>query len=131
MKTLGKAVRERRKALGLTQQELAMRVKFEDGRSMSETYLCVIEHDLYKPREHKPREHIIAQFARALGTNPDVFFYLAGKVPPDLCELNATREQLEAAFKAFRRVLADARKGILGKPAPDDISRPNGVIRAI
>ena len=126
MRTLGKAVRERRKALGLTQQELATRVKFEDGHAMSEPYLCVIERDLYRPRDH-----IIARFARALGTNPDVFFYLAGKVPPDLCEVDATNEQVEAAFEAFRRVLADGRNGMSREPARDDLSRRSEVRDAI
>ncbi len=100
MKTLGKAVRERRMALGLTQREFAARVRFEDGHSISATYLCLIEQGLYKPRGH-----IIAEFARVLGVNPDVFFYLAGRVPPDVCEIDATNEELEAAFAAFRRVL--------------------------
>jgi transcriptional regulator with XRE-family HTH domain len=102
MKTLGKAIRERRKALGLTQRELATRVRFEDGYSISPTYLCLIEHDLYKPLKH-----IITQLVRALGMNPDVLFYLAGRVPPHACEFDATNKQLEAAFEAFRRVLRD------------------------
>src|SRR5260370_6000919 len=100
MKTLGKAVRERRKALGLTQRELATRVRFEDGHSISATYLCLIEHDVYTPRVH-----IITQFGRVLGMNPDVLFYLAGRVPPDVCELDATNQQLEAPFDASRRLL--------------------------
>ena len=113
MKTLGTAVRQRRKALGLTQRELAARVRFEDGRSISATYLCLIEHDLYKPRQH-----IIPQFARVLGTNPDVLFYRVGRVPPDVCEFDATNEQLEAAFEAFRRVLRNGCRGVPNKPIP-------------
>lgn len=38
----------------------------------SATYLCLIERGVYKPRGH-----IITEFARVLGVNPDVFFYLA------------------------------------------------------
>ena len=40
MKTLGKAVRERRMALGLTQREFASRVRFEDGHSIRQR-ICV------------------------------------------------------------------------------------------
>ena len=126
MKTLGKAVRERRMALGLTQRELATRVRFEDGHSISATYLCLIEHDLYKPRGH-----IITEFARVLGMNPDVFFYLVGKVPPDVCELDATNEQLEAAFEAFRRVLRDGSRAASHKPVRDLIPRGDSVDSAI
>ena len=126
MKTLGTAVRQRRNALGLTQRELAARVRFEDGRSISATYLCLIEHDLYKPRGH-----IITEFARVLGMNPDVFFYLVGKVPPDVCELDATNEQLEAAFEAFRRVLRDGCRRASHKPVRDLIPRGDSVDSAI
>jgi hypothetical protein len=94
MKSLVSAVRERGVTLGLTQREFAARVRFEDGHTISATYLCLIERGLYKPRGQ-----IIAVFPRVLGVNSDVFFYLAGRVPPDVCELDATNEELEAAFK--------------------------------
>lgn len=126
MKTLGKAVREKRMALGLTQRELATRVRFEDGHSISPTYLCLIEQGLYKPRGH-----IIAEFARVLGVNPDVFFYLAGRVPPDVYEIDATNEELEAAFEAFRRVLKDGCKKTAHKPGPDLTPRRESVSSAI
>jgi transcriptional regulator with XRE-family HTH domain len=126
MKTLGKAVRERRLALGLTQPEFATRVRFEDGHSISATYLCLIEHGLYKPRGH-----IIAEFARVLGVNPDVFFYLAGRVPPDVCEVDVTNEELEAAFGAFRRVLKDGCRRASHKPGRDLSPRGESVGSAI
>ena len=126
MKTLGKAVRERRMALGLTQREFAMRVRFEDGHSISATYLCLIEQGLYKPRGH-----IIAEFARVLGVNPDVFFYLAGRVPPDVCEIDATNEELEAAFEAFRRVLRNGSSNAPHKPERNPIPRRDSVGSAI
>lgn len=126
MKTLGKAVREKRMALGLTQREFATRVRFEDGHSISATYLCLIEQGLYKPRGH-----IIAEFARVLGVNPDVFFYMAGRVPPDVCEIDATNEELEAAFEAFRRVLRAGCKRTVHKPGPDLTPRRESVSSAI
>jgi transcriptional regulator with XRE-family HTH domain len=126
MKTLGKAVRERRTALGLTQREFATRVRFEDGHSISATYLCLIEQGLYKPRGH-----IIAEFARVLEVNPDVFFYLAGRVPPDVCEIEATNEELEAAFEAFRRVLRDGPISAPHKPGRNLTPRPERIGSAI
>lgn len=126
MKTLGKAVRERRMALGLTQREFASRVRFEDGHSISATYLCLIEHGIYKPRGH-----IIAEFARVLGVNPDVFFYLAGRVPPDVCEMDATNEDLEAAFEAFRRVLKDGSRSASYQPGREVNPRQESVSSAI
>jgi transcriptional regulator with XRE-family HTH domain len=124
MRTLGKAIHERRKALALTQHELATRVKFEDGHSMSQTYLRLIEQGFYKPRDH-----IITEFAHALGINPDVLFYLAGRVPPDLCEFDVTNEQLEAAFEAFRRVLRVG-AGTESNNAPRHLVR-NGAASAV
>jgi transcriptional regulator with XRE-family HTH domain len=126
MKTLGKAVREKRLALGLTQREFASRIRFEDGHSISATYLCLIEHGVYKPRGH-----IIAEFARVLGVNPDVFFYLAGRVPPDVCEIDATNEELQAAFEAFRRVLRDGCRRASHQPGRHVIQRPESVSSAI
>jgi transcriptional regulator with XRE-family HTH domain len=126
MKSLGKSVHERRLALGLTQREFAARVRFEDGHSISATYLCLIEQGLYKPRGH-----IIAEFARVLGVNSDVFFYLAGRVPPDVCELDATNEELEAAFTAFRRVLRNDRRKSSHESTSSLTARPSGLDSAI
>jgi transcriptional regulator with XRE-family HTH domain len=106
MKTLGKAIRERRRMLHMTLRQLAARVRFEDGHSISEPYLNDIEHDFRNP----PREHIVMQLAAALEINSDVFFYLAGKVPPDLREREVPDEELETAFQVFRQVLANGRK---------------------
>ncbi|HEX4210109.1 MAG TPA: helix-turn-helix domain-containing protein [Candidatus Binataceae bacterium] len=106
MKSLGKAIRERRRILRLTLRQLAARVRFEDGHTISEPYLNDIEHGFRNP----PREHIITQLAAALEINHEVFFYLAGKLPPDLCEREVSNEQLEAAFHAFRLVLTKVRR---------------------
>ena len=123
MKTIGKAIRERRRLLQLTLRQLASRVRFEDGRTISEPYLNDIEHDFRNP----PREHIIVQLANALGINPDVFFYLAGKLPPDLCERDIGNEQLEAAFRAFRRVLTKERRGQVCSSKPAMANRNGNV----
>jgi transcriptional regulator with XRE-family HTH domain len=101
MRTFGKFIRQRRKTLGLTQRQLAARILFEDGHSISEPYLNEIEHDLRKP----PRAHIIQQFATAIEISADVLFFLVGRLPDDLQDLDVTHEEVIAAFRAFRQAL--------------------------
>jgi len=101
MRTFGTFIRQRRKSLGLTQRQLAARVRFEDGHSISEPYLNEIERDLRNP----PRAHIIQQFATAIEVSPDVLFFLVGRLPDDLQELDVTHEEVVGAFRAFRQAL--------------------------
>jgi len=101
MRTFGKLIRQRRKVLGLTQRQLAARVRFEDGHSISGPYLNEIEHDLRRP----PRAHIIQQFAAAIEVSSDVLFFLVGRLPDDLHDADVTHEEVVAAFRAFRQAL--------------------------
>ena len=101
MRTFGKFIRQRRKVLGLTQRQLAARVRFEDGHSISEPYLNEIEHDFRRP----PRAHMIRQFAAAINVSADVLFFLVGRLPDDLRDLEVTHEEVVAAFQAFRQAL--------------------------
>jgi hypothetical protein len=51
MKTFGQVIREARKKAGITQRELAARLKREDGRAVDPPYLNAVEHDhRYVPR---------------------------------------------------------------------------------
>lgn len=127
MKTFGKAIRERRKALGLTQRQLAARVRFEDGHALSEPYLNDIEHDLRRP----PRDHIVAQLAQALEVNPEVLFFFAGRLPQEISDLGASHAEIEAAFVAFRRVLFEGRSCASGVDGESAVGRRNGVARAV
>jgi len=101
MRTFGKFIRQRRKVLGLTQRQLAARVRFEDGHSISEPYLNEIEHDFRRP----PRAHMIRQFAAAINVSADVLFFLVGRLPDDLHDADVSHEEVVAAFRAFRQAL--------------------------
>jgi transcriptional regulator with XRE-family HTH domain len=63
MRIFGGFIRQRRKAIGLSQREFAARILFEDGHAISLPYLNHLEHNLRKP----PRAHMIERFAEALG----------------------------------------------------------------
>jgi transcriptional regulator with XRE-family HTH domain len=87
--------------MGLVQRELAARVRFEDGHPISAPYLNDLEHDLRKP----PRAYLIEQFAQGLGVNPDMLFYLAGRLPDDLRSSDLSDEEVIAAFQMLRQTL--------------------------
>ena len=57
MKTLGTMVAEARRAIGMSQKELASRVKKEDGQAISAQYLNDVERD----RRNPPSEALIVQ----------------------------------------------------------------------
>jgi transcriptional regulator with XRE-family HTH domain len=70
MKTLGQFLIERRKALGLSQKEMAALVKNLDGKTLSATYLNYLEHD-----RGKPPDYLLDQFAAVLKVERDVFYF--------------------------------------------------------
>ena len=101
--TLGKAIIAARKKKKISQKDLAAAVQKEDGSgSISPQYLNDIEHDRRSPTS----DHLIREFARALGEDEDYLFVLAGKIPEDL-RLAATDPASTAeAFRVFRRSLS-------------------------
>jgi transcriptional regulator with XRE-family HTH domain len=100
MKTFGTIVAEARRAIGMSQKELASKVKKEDGQAISPQYLNDVERD----RRNPPNEYLIAQIAAALKVDKDVLCVSAGMAPEDLKKLAATNPQhLEEVFKAFRK----------------------------
>jgi transcriptional regulator with XRE-family HTH domain len=101
MRTFGEFIRQRRKAIGLTQREFAARIHFEDGHAISLPYLNHLEHNLRKP----PRAHMIAQFAEALSVKSEVLFFLVGRLPDDIQLVDASDDQVIEAFRAFREHL--------------------------
>jgi len=105
MATFGEAVSVARKALGLSQRELAARVKKEDGEQISPQYLNDIERD----RRSAPSQHLILQFAQVLKLEPDYLFALAQAWPMDILEKleRSSPERVQEAFSAFRRTLKD------------------------
>ena len=102
--TFGQAISKTRKALGLSQKELAARVmKEEGGGSISPQYLNDIEHDRRSPTS----DHLIRQFATVLEVDEGYLFVLAGKIPDELRRAANDQDKIVAAFTNFRKTLKD------------------------
>ena len=101
MKTFGQVLRDARKKAGLTQRELAARLKREDGRPVDPPYLNAVEHD----HRYPPEDYLIEQMAKIVGISPDVLYFHANRQPPDVKTERADQERLEAAYRAFRSAL--------------------------
>ena len=101
--TFGTAVSEARKALEISQKQLASQIIKEDGEPISPQYLNDIERD----RRNAPSQHLILEFARVLKLNADYLFALAQAWPQDIAEKmrNSSPEEVQKAFVAFRRTL--------------------------
>jgi transcriptional regulator with XRE-family HTH domain len=100
MKTFGQVLREARKKAGLTQREVARRLRREDGRVVDPPYLNAVEHD----HRYPPEDFIVEQLAKIVGISPDVLYFHANRQPPDV-KTEADLAQVEAAYRAFRKVL--------------------------
>lgn len=105
MKTFGQIIGEARKALRLSQKDLAGRVRKEDGEPISPQYLNDIEHD----RRNPPSEFIIEQLAKQLKLLKEPLIGAAGLWPTDLRERlpSADPEAVQRAFTAFRQTLRE------------------------
>ena len=107
LSTFGRIIADARKALGMSQKDLAARTCKEGGDAISPQYLNDIEHD----RRNPPSEFIIGQLATHLGLSKEHLTAAAGLWPSDLREElpQSDPEQVEKAFTAFRRALKDKR----------------------
>jgi transcriptional regulator with XRE-family HTH domain len=105
VKTFGQIVGEARRALGISQKDLAAKIRKEDGEPISPQYLNDIEHD----RRNPPSEFIIEQVARHLKLSKEHLTATAGILPGDLRDKvpGADPQRVEEAFRAFRKVLRD------------------------
>jgi transcriptional regulator with XRE-family HTH domain len=103
MKTFGNVVSEARKVLGLSQKELAAKIRKEDGAAISPQYLNDLEHD----RRNAPSQRLIQEFSRELRLKADYLFGLAQAWPDDIVKevRNSSPEEVQAAFSAFRKTL--------------------------
>lgn len=102
--TFGQAISKARKALGLSQKELAARVmKEEGGGSISPQYLNDIEHDRRSPSSG----HLIRQFSGILNIPEDYLYALAGRLPDDLRPDASAPDKVVAAFANFRKALKE------------------------
>ena len=101
MATFGQALAQARRRAGLSQREVAARIRKEDGEPISPQYL----NDLERDRRNPPAKHLLAQFAELLDLPPDYLDFLAGQLPQDLRDQNYAPDEVQAAFHAFRRSL--------------------------
>ena len=101
--TFGQIIADARKKLGISQKDLADRIKKEDGQSISPQYLNDIERD----RRNPPSEYMISQFARELKLSKNHLIAAAGALPQELKEIvsDSDPEAVERAFQAFRKQL--------------------------
>lgn len=106
MKSFGELIARRREELGLTQTELAARIKGRSGETVSQQRITDIEHD----RFGVPRRPILNQLARALKLDLDVLYLWGRVVPPDIRAEGLREETIKAAWQAFRAVIKQARK---------------------
>jgi transcriptional regulator with XRE-family HTH domain len=101
VKTFGEVIAEGRVKAGLTQRELAARIKTEKGRPISAPYINDLEHNL----RHPPRGYLLEEFAKHLEIDPDLLYFLSGRLPRDVVPEKASEQQVLAAYRAFRREL--------------------------
>jgi transcriptional regulator with XRE-family HTH domain len=101
--SFGEIIAEARKKLGISQKELAARIKKEDGEPISPQYLNDIERD----RRNPPAESILVQFARELRLSKDYLILAAGSIPDELKRnlVGSDPKLIEQAFQAFRKTL--------------------------
>lgn len=99
--SFGRAIASRRKELKMSQKDLAAKIRKEDGTPITPQYLNDIEHDRRSPTS----DHMVKEFARVLGLNADVLYWLAGRVPQDVKRRHISPEKIDQAFTAFRKAL--------------------------
>ena len=97
--SFGRAITSARRHVGMSQKELAGRILKEDGLPITPQYLNDIEHDRRSPSSAL----IVKQLASVFDINPDVLYWLAGRVPDDIQKPGLSSKQIENAFVAFRR----------------------------
>lgn len=102
--TFGQAISKARKALGLSQKELAALVmKEEGGGSISPQYLNDIEHDRRSPSSG----HLIGQFSGILNIPEEYLYALAGRLPDSLRAETSDPDKVVKAFANFRKALRE------------------------
>ncbi|UXI66022.1 helix-turn-helix domain-containing protein [Tahibacter amnicola] len=107
--TFGTAIAAARRAKGLSQKELAERVKLADDtgnvKSISPQYLNDIEHDRRSPSSAQ----LVTQFSRVLDLNADYLAFLADRWPDSLRRQIKSEEDFTTLVTAFRKQAAKAR----------------------
>jgi transcriptional regulator with XRE-family HTH domain len=101
--TFGQTIAAARKRAGLSQKDLAARIKKDDGQPISAQYL----NDLERDRRNPPATQLLRQLANELGMAEEYLDYLAGQLPEDLRDGIYPQEKVQEAFRLFRRTLRD------------------------
>ncbi len=94
---LGKLIAQKRQEEGKTLKALASEL------NMSPQYLLDIERGNRKPN----RDYLLEMIACVLHMSQDYVYYLAGKLPPDIREANASPDEVMTMFKSFRQLLRE------------------------
>lgn len=99
----GTRLRELRKQAGISQRELAARVR------INFTYLSKIESGAMPP----PSEKVILRLAEALNADKDELMALAGKIPADIAQILKNKEalQLLRADRTQKKIRANKGEG--------------------
>lgn len=105
--TFGRVISDARKKRNLSQKQLAEKIQREDGETISPQYLNDIERDRRAPTS----DHMVAQFAEALGLKADYLHYLNGRFPEQERQAKLTPQQFEKAIVAFRKTESGGSKG--------------------
>jgi transcriptional regulator with XRE-family HTH domain len=98
--SFGATVRSARKDRGLSQRQVADKVRKEDGSAITQQYLNDIELE-----RRIPSPHVIKELARALHLDLDLLNAMAGQMPQDVDLTRYEPERIVQAMKAFRKTL--------------------------
>ena len=93
--SFGAKIAEARKAVGLSQKELAGKA------DISPQYLNDIEHGKRNPGS----EELIESLSQALNLDSAVLYYLARRLPPSDVKHGIADDKVVGAYKAFRQAL--------------------------
>lgn len=99
--SFGQIIADARKKLGISQKDLAKRIRKEDGEPISPQYLNDIERD----RRNPPAEFLITQFARELKVSKNYLMAAAGTLPEEFRRMvkDSDPDEVDRAFQVFRR----------------------------
>lgn len=85
---------------GMSQAALAKLILREDGVPITAQYIGDIELG-----KRLGSDHIISEMARELDLSSDYLYFVAGRIPPDLRQPDASPARIIAACAAMRQVL--------------------------
>lgn len=91
--TFGQALREARERLMLRQRDVALKA------GISPQYYCDLEND----RRGPPPDHVLFGLQYALSLALDYLFYVAGRLPIDICGKQVSEQWAASCFEMMRQ----------------------------